>query len=123
DPFEQLKADYFLERRELGIINIGSAATVSVDGTEFVLDKKEALYIGRGAKSVVFHPARSGDALFYFNSAPAHTSYPTIKIGMQDAEKVEMGSLETSNHRIINKLIVSSLVQTCQLQMGLTELK
>ena len=123
NPSEQLKADYFLERRELGIINIGSAATVSVDGTEYVLDKKEALYIGRGAKSVVFHPARSGDALFYFNSAPAHTSYPTIKIGMKDAEKVEMGSLETSNHRIINKLIVSSLVQTCQLQMGLTELK
>lgn len=123
DPVDQLKADYFLERRELGIINIGSAATVSVDGTEYVLDKKEALYIGRGAKSVVFHPAQSGEALFYFNSAPAHTSYPNKKIGIQDAEKVEMGSLETSNHRVINKLIVASIVQTCQLQMGLTELK
>src|SRR5690606_25534865 len=98
DPVDQLKADYFLERREIGIINIGSAATITVDGSEFSLDKKEALYIGRGAKSVVFHPAKSGDALFYFNSAPAHTSYPTKKIGMQDAEKVELGSLETSNH-------------------------
>ena len=123
DPVEQLKSEYFLERREIGIINIGSPAAVSVDGTEYSLDKKEALYIGRGVKSVIFHPAKSGDALFYFNSAPAHTSYPTKKIGMREAEKVEMGSLETSNHRIINKLIVSSLVQTCQLQMGLTELK
>lgn len=123
DPIEQLKSEYFLERREIGIINIGAAAPVSVDGAEYVLDKKEALYIGRGAKSVVFHPAKSGEALFYFNSAPAHTSYPTKKIGIKDAEKVEMGSMETSNHRVINKLIVASIVQTCQLQMGLTELK
>lgn len=123
DPIDQLKADYFLERREIGIINIGNTAIVSVDGNEFSLNKKEALYIGSGVKSVIFHPAKSGDALFYFNSAPAHTSYPTKKIGMEDAEKVEMGALETSNHRVINKLIVNSLVQTCQLQMGLTELK
>lgn len=122
-PVEQLKADYFLERRELGIINIGSRSSISVDGTTFTLDKKEALYVGRGAKKVTFHPAASGEALFYFNSAPAHSSYPTRKIGMEDAEKVEMGSLETSNQRVINKLIVNSLVQTCQLQMGLTELK
>lgn len=123
DPVEQLKAAYFLERREIGIINIGSAGTISVDGTDYLLDRKEALYIGRGTNEVVFHPAKSGEALFYFNSAPAHTSYPTKKIGMQEAEKVEMGLLETSNHRVINKLIVSSIVQTCQLQMGLTELK
>ena len=120
---EQLKADYFLERREMGIINIGSRSSISVDGETYTLDKKEALYIGRGAKEVMFHPAESGEALFYFNSAPAHSSYPTLKIGMEDAEKVEMGSLETSNHRVINKLIVNSLVKTCQLQMGLTELK
>jgi 4-deoxy-L-threo-5-hexosulose-uronate ketol-isomerase len=123
DPIDQLKADYFLQRREIGIINIGDTASIVVDGIEFSLNKKEALYIGRGVKSVVFHPANSGNALFYFNSAPAHTSYPTKKIGMQEAEKVELGSLETSNHRVINKLIVNSLVQTCQLQMGLTELK
>jgi 4-deoxy-L-threo-5-hexosulose-uronate ketol-isomerase len=123
DPIDQLKADYFLQRREIGIINIGDTASIAVDGTEFSLNKKEALYIGRGVKSVVFHPANSGNALFYFNSAPAHASYPTKKIGMQEAEKVELGSLETSNHRVINKLIVNSLVQTCQLQMGLTELK
>lgn len=123
ETVDQLKADYFLERREIGIINVGNAASVSVDGTGYTLDKKEALYIGRGAKEVVFHPAETGDALFYFNSAPAHTSYPTKKIGMDEAEKAEMGSLETSNHRVINKLIVGSILKTCQLQMGLTELK
>lgn len=123
DPIDQLKADYFLERREIGIINVGDTATIVVDGTAYSLDKKEALYIGRGAKAVEFYPADSGDALFYFNSAPAHTSYPTKKVGMQDAEKIELGSLETSNHRVVNKLIVNSVLKTCQLQMGLTELK
>lgn len=123
DVVDQLKADYFLERREIGIINIGDAAKVSVEGVEYLIDHKEALYIGRGVRQVTFCPADAGNALFYFNAAPAHTPYPTKKVGVQEAEKVEMGSLETSNHRIINKLIVSPLVQTCQLQMGLTELK
>ncbi len=123
DPVDQLKADYFLERREIGIINIGSAAKIAVDGAEYFIGNKEALYIGRGTRQVTFYPADTGEALFYFNSAPAHTPYPTKKIGIQEAEKVEMGSLETSNHRTINKLIVNSLVETCQLQMGLTELK
>lgn len=123
DPIDQLKADYFLERRELGVVNVGSPAAVTVDGSDYLLHKKEALYIGRGAKTVIFHPAQSGDALFYFNSTPAHTSYPSKKIGLREAERVELGSLETSNHRVINKLIVASNVQTCQLQMGLTELQ
>lgn len=122
-PVDQLKADFFLERREIGIINVGSRSSVSVDGTTYVLDKKEALYIGRGAKEVTFHPSETGDALFYFNSAPAHTGYPTRKIGLEEAEKVELGALETSNHRVVNKLIVNSILKTCQLQMGLTELK
>lgn len=123
DVVDQLKADYFLERREIGIINIGDAAKVSVEGVEYLIDHKEALYIGCGVRQVSFYPADAGNALFYFNAAPAHTPYPTKKISVQEAEKVEMGSLETSNHRMINKLIVSPLVQTCQLQMGLTELK
>jgi len=123
ETIDQLKSEFFLERREIGIINIGDTASITVDGISHNLNKKEALYIGRGAKKVEFHPAVSGKALFYFNSAPAHTPYPTTKIGLQDAEKVELGALETSNHRIINKLIVNSLVQSCQLQMGLIELK
>ncbi|MEX2591758.1 MAG: 5-dehydro-4-deoxy-D-glucuronate isomerase [Anditalea sp.] len=119
----QLKAEYFLERREMGIINIGSPTTVTVEGTDYKLNKKEALYIGKGAREVIFHPANEGKAFLYFNSAPAHHAYPTKKVGMEEAEKVEMGSLENSNHRIINKLIVNPILKTCQLQMGLTELK
>src|SRR5690606_484268 len=123
ETVDQLKAEYFLERREMGIINVGDTATITVEGTSYYLNKKEALYIGKGAKEVIFHPSAEGKALLYFNSAPAHKNYPTKKVGMEEAEKVEMGSLENSNHRIINKLIVNSVVETCQWQMGLTELK
>src|SRR5690606_1992971 len=120
---DQLKAEYFLERRELGIINIGDAATVSADGVEYVLVNKEALYIGRGVKEVVFHPAKKGTATFYFNSAPAHAAYPAKKVSLADAATVELGSQENANHRIIRKLLVNGVIQTCQLQMGLTELQ
>lgn len=118
-----LKADYFLERREIGIINVGSKGSVSVDGVSYPLELKEALYIGKGCKEVLFHPSPEGKALYYFNSAPAHTSYPIKKISLQEAVKVEAGSVENANHRTICKLIVNTLVETCQLQMGLTELK
>jgi 4-deoxy-L-threo-5-hexosulose-uronate ketol-isomerase len=121
--YDFLKADFFLQRREIGIVNVGSKGSVSVDGTEFVLDHKDALYIGRGAKEVIFSSAGPESALFYFNSAPAHTSYPSRKITLQEAETVELGSLETSNQRVIRKLMVNSVLPTCQLQMGLTELK
>jgi 4-deoxy-L-threo-5-hexosulose-uronate ketol-isomerase len=120
-PFNALKADYFLQRREIGIINVGGKGVVSVDGNDFELAYKEALYIGRDVKEVVFHPGEN--PLFYFNSAPAHTSYPTRKIGSAEASVTELGSAETSNHRTIRKLIVHGIVETCQLQMGLTELK
>lgn len=118
----ELKADFFLERRELGIINVGAAATISVDGTQYSLGYKEALYVGRGARDVVFHPSTSGETLFYFNSAPAHANFPNRHVRHEDAETVVIGSLETSNHRTIRKLMISSVVKTCQLQMGLTEL-
>ncbi|WP_339878621.1 5-dehydro-4-deoxy-D-glucuronate isomerase [uncultured Algoriphagus sp.] len=119
-----LKSDYFLERRELGIINIGKTGEVIADGVSYTLENKEALYLGRGTKSVTFKSGNSTDQpIFYFNSAPAHTTYPSKKISEQEAEKVVIGSLETSNHRKIRKLIVNSVVKTCQLQMGLTELK
>lgn len=119
-----LKADYFLERRELGIINVGGAGEVEIAGTVIPLDFKEALYIGQGNPSVVF---RSVDptkpAKFYLNSAPAHKHLPTRKVSKDEADIVILGSLETANHRIINKLLVATVIETCQLQMGMTELQ
>ena len=124
DPIDPLKADYFLERRELGIINVGGPATISVDGEEYSLEYKEALYVGRGVKSVIFKSVdKSNPAKLYFNSANAHTTYPTKKVTLKDAVSVELGTLEQSNARIINKLIVNDVIPTCQLQMGLTEFK
>lgn len=120
---DQLKSDYFLERRELGIVNVGKKASITADGNTYVLEHKEALYLGRGIKEVVFHPSTIGETLFYFNSAPAHCGYPTKKVSLAEAETVELGSIENSNHRIIRKLLVNSVLPTCQLQMGLTELK
>ena len=119
-----LKAQYFLERRELGIINTGGSGVVYADGLAWNLENKDALYIGKGVREVMFESMDpQNPARFYVNSATAHTSYPTKRIKRSEAISVEMGSLETSNARLINKLIVNQLVETCQLQMGLTELK
>lgn len=124
EAIDPLKAGFFLERRELGIINVGGAGTVTVDGEKYHLGFKEALYAGRGVKEVTFSSTDPGQpAKFYLNSAPAHQTYPTKKVTKAEAEMVELGSLETANHRVINKLLVNSVVQTCQLQMGMTELK
>jgi len=121
---ENLKAGYFLERREMGIINVGGKGTVEADGEKFQLDFKEALYISKETKKVNFASAdKSNSAKFYINSAPAHHKFSTKKITKKEAEIVTLGCLENSNHRTINKLIVNSVVQTCQLQMGMTELK
>lgn len=121
---DPLRAPFFLCRRELGIINVGGAGIVEVDGASFELDYKEALYLGRGDRNVVFSSKDSSKpAHFYFNSAPAHTTYPDRKVTKEDAVVVEMGSMEESNHRVINRLIVSQVLPTCQLQMGMTELK
>ena len=118
-----LRAEYFLQRRELGIINVGATASVTVEGKEYSLKNKEALYIGKGVKNVVFNPSKEGETFFYFNSAPAHAVYPVRKVSLEEAETVEIGSQETSNARTIRKLLVNSVLETCHLQMGLTELK
>ena len=122
DTIEDLKADYFLERRELGVINVGGKGKVTVDGEVYELGHKEALYVGRGNKEVFFECANGEQPYFYLNSAPAHKEYPVKKVTLAEAEVVELGDSKTSNKRKINKLIVNSIVDTCQLQMGMTEL-
>lgn len=124
EPFEELKAQFFLQRREIGFINVGGPATIKADGVEYKLGYKEALYLGSGNKDVVLYSDdASNPAKLYINSAPAHKQFPNKKITLADAEVVVLGALETANHRQINKLMVNSVVETCQLQMGMTELK
>ncbi|HOP75371.1 MAG TPA: 5-dehydro-4-deoxy-D-glucuronate isomerase [Bacillota bacterium] len=121
---KEIRASYFLERREMGIINIGGKGTVTVDGVAYQLDYKDGLYIGRGAKEIVFSSADSSNpAKFYFNSAPAHKTYPTVLIKPENCVQVELGSLEQSNHRTITKYILPGQVESCQLVMGMTSLK
>lgn len=117
-----LKSENFLDRRELGIINVGGTGKVTVDGVEYLLLKKEALYVGQGCKEVVFSSENGEQPLFYVNSAPAHQKFPNKKVNKKNAEIVHLGEEKYANKRIINKLIVNSVVETCQLQMGLTEL-
>ncbi len=125
DPYsEWTKSDYFLQRRELGIMNVGGSGVVVVDGTEYKLDKKECIYIGSGKKDVVFKSNSSQEpAEFYINSAPAHKAYPTVKSTLRDANKVELGDQERSNQRTIYQYIHEDGIQSCQLVMGFTELK
>ncbi|MDD4646518.1 MAG: 5-dehydro-4-deoxy-D-glucuronate isomerase [Bacteroidales bacterium] len=124
ETVDQLKSSYFLERRELGIINVGGTGRVVTDLEVFDIHHKEALYLGRGTEKVVFEsvdplqPAR-----FYLNSTPAHQSYPARLITLKEAVVLQMGSLQESNERQINRLMVKEVVNTCQLQMGMTELK
>lgn len=124
ESIDPLKAGYFLERREMGIINVGGKGTVLVEGVSFELAFKDALYIGSGNKEVIF---KSDDpenpAKYYINSAPAHRTYPTVKVSLAEANKLELGTMETANHRTVNQMIIGNVVTTCQLQMGMTELR
>ncbi len=123
DAGDELRAEYFLQRREIGIINIGGEGTVTVDGTVYTLRHRDGLYIGMGSREVKMesvdaaHPAK-----FYFNSAPAHMTYPTVYIRPEDCIKVELGTMEESNHRTICKYILPGQVESCQLEMGMTTL-
>ncbi|WP_445748449.1 MULTISPECIES: 5-dehydro-4-deoxy-D-glucuronate isomerase [Bacteroidota] len=121
-PIDELRADFFLERRELGIINVGDLGVVTVDGVAYELEHEEALYVGRGPKEVVFSNKNGSTPLFYFNSTPAHAAYPTEKISSERAQYVELGDDKNANKRRIKKLIVQEIIPTCQLQMGLTML-
>ena len=124
EAIDPLKASYFLTRREMGIFNVGGPGEVKAGGAVFTLDYKEALYLGSGDRVVTFRSLDAArPAKFYFNSTTAHRNYPDRKVTKQDAIVAEMGSLEGSNHRCINKMLVSQVLPTCQLQMGMTELK
>ncbi len=124
ETIDPLKAPFFLERRELGIINVGESGVVTVDGTTYELGHKEALYLGQGNKEVEFSSNDgSNPAKFYLNSTPAHKKFPNKKIGINDVEVIELGSAETANARTLRKYIVNSVVDVCQLQMGMTTIK
>lgn len=124
EAIDPLKAKNFLERRELGIINVGGEGQVKVGKKVYTIGNQEALYVGSGDHEVEFSSVNPNQpALFYFNSAPAHKAYPAKKITKKEANIINAGSLEESNARTINQLIVNSIVPGCQLQMGLTELK
>ncbi|MDR2037384.1 MAG: 5-dehydro-4-deoxy-D-glucuronate isomerase [Bacteroidales bacterium] len=124
ETIEPLKAPNFLHRRELGMINVGGPGKVKVGNEEYMIGHKEALYVGSGDHEVTFSSeSASQPAKFYINSAPAHKSLPTRKVTLADAVVADMGALETSNARRINKLLVREVLETCQLQMGMTELQ
>ena len=124
DAGDELRAEYFLQRREMGIINIGGEGRVTVDGTTYTLRPRDGIYIGRGCRDISLESSDSAcPAKFYFNSCPAHKAYPTVYIRPEDCVRVELGSLETSNHRTICKYILPGQVESCQLVMGMTSLK
>jgi 4-deoxy-L-threo-5-hexosulose-uronate ketol-isomerase len=123
EAFDDLKAAEFLDRREMGMINVGGEAEIVAGGASYMLGYKEALYLGKGTTGVTFRSTdKNRPAKLYINSAPAHHTYPCRKVTLNEAIVAEMGSLESSNHRKINKLLVSGVVETCGLQMGLTSL-
>lgn len=132
---DELRAKYFCERRELGVINIGGAGIITIDGKSYNVGVKEAMYIGMGSKDIIFASEdKENPAKFYLNSAPAHASYPTVLIKpegeaaegvviVKEENKVELGSLADANHRVICKYILPGQVESCQLVMGMTKLE
>lgn len=132
---DELRAEYFLQRREMGIINIGGAGKITVDGKVYEVPNADGMYIGMGKKDISFESIDAANpAKFYFNSTPAHKTYPTVLIKregeagedvviVKDENKVELGTLEQSNHRVICKYILPGQVESCQLVMGMTSLK
>ncbi|MFC4231376.1 5-dehydro-4-deoxy-D-glucuronate isomerase [Parasediminibacterium paludis] len=121
---EELKANFFLERREIGIINIGGKGTVTADGVAFPIEKLECVYLGKGTQDVTFTSTNSDEpAMFYLLSVPAHQSYPNRSMTKAEAAPVHLGDITTSNKRTIYKYIHNDGIQSCQLVMGLTALE
>ncbi len=120
---KELGSDYFLERREMGVINVGGAGTVTVDGKKYSLENEDGMYIGMGSKELLFSSlSAENPAYFYLNSTPAHHKYPDVKIAIKDARPVQMGDDKTSNRRTIYQYLHPDVLETCQLSMGLTKL-
>jgi 4-deoxy-L-threo-5-hexosulose-uronate ketol-isomerase len=116
--------DYFLERREMGVINIGGSGIITLDGEKYELNKQDGLYVGMGVKEISFESLdASSPAKFYVNSGTAHKTYPTVKIGLENANKVKAGSDEECNKRTINQYVHPAVCQSCQLVMGMTILE
>ena len=123
EAIDPLKQPIFLRNREIGMYNVGGPGIVKIGDAQFALDFKEAIYLGSGDREVTFESKdEKNPAKFYFNSLTAHRNYPDKKVTKGDAVVAEMGSLEGSNHRNINKMIVNQVLPTCQIQMGMTEL-
>ena len=123
-PMDILRAEYFLERREMGIFNVGGTGVVTAGDDVYEMAFKEALYLGRGKRKITFRSLDPQNrAKFYLCSANAHATWPDHLTTRENAVKMELGTLEGSNHRVINRMLVKEVVPTCQLQMGMTELK
>ncbi|WP_127836738.1 5-dehydro-4-deoxy-D-glucuronate isomerase [Clostridium prolinivorans] len=121
---KELGCNYFLERRELGVINIGGAGVVTLDGQKYELNSRDGLYVGMGVKEVSFESIdKNNPAKFYLNSGTAHKSYPTVKIDLEKANKVKAGSDKECNKRTINQYIHPAVCKSCQLVMGMTILE
>lgn len=124
DIWANFGTKFFLERREIGIFNIGGEGTIKADGEEFKMGYKDCLYITKGTKEVLFTSKDAASpAKFYMVSAPAHTSYKTTFIPIEKAAKKPLGAMETSNKRTINQFIHPDVLETCQLSMGMTVLE
>ena len=120
--YPQIRSEYFFEHREAGIVNVGAAGTITVDGTEYTLTTGACLYIGRGAREVTFAGTGEGEARFYLFSAPAHTGYPTVLTEPGAGTVRELGDQVTSNRRTLNQYIHENGVRSCQVVMGVTTL-
>lgn len=121
---KELGVDYFLERRELGVINIGGPGRITLDGTAYEMNSRDAIYVGMGTKELLFESTdKANPAKFYFNSCPAHKTYDTVKIDIAKAQKRKLGTPETANVRTINQIIHPDVCKTCQLTMGMTALE
>ena len=132
---DELRAEYFLQRREMGVINIGGAGKITIDGQVYEVAPRNGMYIGMGAKDIEFESDDAKNpAKFYINSAPAHTTYPTVlikregtagegEVVIKDENKKHLGTVEDANKRTINKYILPGQVESCQLEMGMTQLE